>query len=34
MAKDVERTEGINALGTKAAYNLANVTKTKPHGSW
>ena len=25
-----EKTEGINALGAAAAYNLANVTKTKP----
>ena len=27
MAKEVQ---GINALGAQAAYNLANVTKTKP----
>ena len=25
-----EKKTGINALGAKAAYNLANVTKTKP----
>ena len=31
MAKEAEeKKEGINALGAKAAYNLANVTKTKP----
>ena len=31
MAKETEKTaQGINALGAKAAYNLANVTKTKP----
>lgn len=28
MAK--EEQQGINALGAQAAYNLANVTKTKP----
>ena len=28
MAKEVK--EGINALGAQAAYNLANVTKTRP----
>jgi len=26
----VDKKEGINALGARAAYNLANVTKTKP----
>ena len=26
----IEKKAGINALGAKAAYNLANVTKTKP----
>ena len=31
MAKEEQKvTQGINALGAKAAYNLANVTKTKP----
>ena len=31
MAKEAEtQAQGINALGAKAAYNLANVTKTKP----
>ena len=31
MSKEnVETKEGINALSAKAAYNLANVTKTKP----
>ena len=31
MAKETEnKAAGINALGAKAAYNLANVTKTKP----
>ena len=31
MAKETEKTaQGINALGARAAYNLANVTKTKP----
>ena len=31
MAKEAEnKTAGINALGAKAAYNLANITKTKP----
>ncbi|MBP5325870.1 MAG: hypothetical protein J6Y86_10320 [Pseudobutyrivibrio sp.] len=31
MSKEnVETKEGINALGAQAAYNLANVTKTKP----
>ena len=31
MAKETESKEvGINALGANAAYNLANVTKTKP----
>ena len=30
MAKEETKAEGINALGAAAAYNLANVTKTKP----
>ena len=30
MANEAEKNTGINALGAKAAYNLANVTKTKP----
>ena len=31
MAKETEKTaQGIKALGAAAAYNLANVTKTKP----
>ena len=30
MANDTTVKKGINALGAKAAYNLANVTKTKP----
>ena len=31
MAKEEQKTtQGINALGAKAAYNLANVTKTAP----
>ena len=31
MANEKQETKaGINALGAKAAYNLANVTKTKP----
>ena len=30
MANDATVKKGINALGAKAAYNLANVTKTKP----
>ena len=31
MAKETEtNAQGINALGAAAAYNLANVTKTKP----
>lgn len=30
MAKEAENKAGINALSAKAAYNLANVTKTKP----
>ena len=31
MAKEtIEKVEGIRALGATAAYNLANVTKTKP----
>ncbi len=31
MAKEAEnKTEGINALAAREAYNLANVTKTKP----
>ena len=31
MAKEVtQEQQGINALSAKAAYNLANVTKTKP----
>ena len=29
MAKETDKNQ-INALGAKAAYNLANVTKTKP----
>ena len=28
MAKEVQ--EGINALGAQAAYQLANITKTRP----
>ena len=30
MAKEETKAAGINALGAAAAYNLANVTKTKP----
>ena len=30
MANEATVKKGINALGAKAAYNLANVTKTKP----
>ena len=30
MAKEETKASVINALGAKAAYNLANVTKTKP----
>lgn len=30
MTNEETKNEGINALGAKAAYNLANVTKTKP----
>ena len=30
MANEEAKKDGINALGAKAAYNLANVTKTKP----
>ena len=30
MAKEIEKEVGINALGPRAAYNLANVTKTPP----
>ena len=31
MSKETEiKSAGINALGAKEAYNLANITKTKP----